>query len=388
MHKFASFVTTALELRPPLATFCWISALHQIVRPVLSRFRFERADRKTGYNMKRLDALDAARFLAFCGMVLVNFRIAAQVAPSSGWANAFIDALEGRAAALFVILAGIGIGRSTIKGDLLLRRATFLFVLGLINMTIFEADILHFYALYFVVGAAFLTRGPRALWIGAVAIVALSVIANLTFDYETGWDWATLTYADLWTVSGFLRNAVFNGWHPVLPWAAFLLIGMAIGRSELHTLCIQHRLIMWGFGAAVLAVFPHQLATDPDLVAYLGTASIPPGPFYIMAGAGSSCAVIGLLLKLWKKLESTPLAPVLAVPGRQALTLYMAHILIGMGILEEAGLLDGSLSANQILLYALLFCSLSAIYALVWSRWFKRGPLEALMRWLTEGKNP
>ena len=60
--------------------------------------------------MKRLEALDAARFLAFCGMVLVNFRIAAQVAPGNDWASTVIDLLEGRAAALFVILAGIGIG--------------------------------------------------------------------------------------------------------------------------------------------------------------------------------------------------------------------------------------------------------------------------------------
>ncbi|WP_254428700.1 MULTISPECIES: heparan-alpha-glucosaminide N-acetyltransferase domain-containing protein [unclassified Ruegeria] len=196
--------------------------------------------------MKRLDALDAARFFAFCGMVLVNFRIAAQVAPGNGWASTFVDALEGRAAALFVILAGVGVGLSSVPVSALLRRAAFLFVLGLINMTVFDADILHFYALYFVVGAAFLPSTTRGLWAGALVIVGLASAANLVFDYDRGWDWATLTYADLWTMSGFLRNTLFNGWHPVLPWAAFLLIGMAIGRSELNTICIQHRLIMWG----------------------------------------------------------------------------------------------------------------------------------------------
>ncbi len=338
--------------------------------------------------MKRLDALDAARFVAFCGMVLVNFRIAAQIEPTSGWATALIDALEGQAAALFVILAGIGIGLSTISAGLLLRRAAFLFAIGLVNMTVFDADILHFYALYFVVGAAFLTVAPRGLWLGAAAIVALATVASLAFDYDEGWDWISLTYTDLWTVQGFLRNALFNGWHPVLPWAAFLLIGMAIGRAELGTLCIQHRLIMWGFGAAVLATIPHTLVTEPDLVAYLGIASIPPGPFYIMAGTGSSCVIIGLLLKFWSVLDRTPLALVLAVPGRQSLTLYVAHILIGMGILEEAGLLDGSLSPDQIVIYALAFCGASALYALIWARWFKRGPLENLMRRVTQPNRP
>lgn len=334
--------------------------------------------------MNRLEALDAARFLAFCGMVLVNFRIAAQVAPGHDWASALVDALEGRAAALFVILAGIGIGLSSIRAGLLLRRAAFLFGLGLINMTVFDADILHFYALYFVVGAGFLTASGRGLWLGAFGIVGLAVLANLIFDYDRGWDWSTLTYTDLWTLPGFLRNALFNGWHPVLPWAAFLLIGMAIGRSQLHTICIQHRLIMWGFGAAVLALFPGMLVTDPDLVAYLGTASIPPGPFYILAGTGSACVVIGLLLKLWPRMERLRVGPALTAPGRQSLTLYMAHILIGMGVLEELGLLNGSLSAPQIVGYALLFCALSSGFALLWGRWFKRGPLEAVMRRVTD----
>lgn len=334
--------------------------------------------------MKRLEALDAARFFAFCGMVLVNFRIAAQVAPGQDWASNLVDALEGRAAALFVILAGIGLGLSNIPAGVLLRRAAFLFVLGLINMAVFDADILHFYALYFVVGAAFLSASGRILWLGALGIVALAVLANLIIDYEQGWDWSTLSYTDLWTLPGFIRNTVFNGWHPVLPWAAFLLIGMAIGQSQLHTICIQHRLIMWGFGAAVLALFPQRLVSDPELVAYLGTASIPPGPFYILASTGSACVVIGLLLKLWPKIEKLRLGPALTAPGRQSLTLYVAHILIGMGLLEELGLLNGTLSPPQIVVYALGFCALSSGFALLWFRRFKRGPLEALMRRVTE----
>ncbi len=334
--------------------------------------------------MKRLDALDAARFLAFCGMVLVNFRIAAEVAPGTDWASVLIDALEGRAAALFVVLAGIGIGLSRISAGLLLRRAAFLFVIGLMNMTIFDADILHFYALYFVVGAAFLTTSKRGLWLAALGILILTVFANLIFNYDQGWDWETLVYTDLWSLSGFIRNALFNGWHPVLPWAAFLLIGMAIGRSDLQALCIKHRLIMWGFGAAVLALFPQMLTSDPELAAYLGTDSIPPGPFYIMAGTGTACMVIGLLLKLWPMIERSGIATFLTAPGRQSLTLYMAHILIGMGLLEELGLLIGSLSAPQIAMYALYFCVLSSLFALLWFSKFKHGPLETVMRRLTE----
>ncbi|WP_372571314.1 DUF418 domain-containing protein [Ruegeria jejuensis] len=334
--------------------------------------------------MTRLEGLDAARYLAFCGMVLVNFRIAAEVAPGTGWASTLIDALEGRAAALFVVLAGIGVSLSRIAAGLLLRRAAFLFALGMVNMTIFEADILHFYALYFVVGAAFLTARPGLLWTGALGIVAAAFVAVSLFNYDAGWDWESLTYSDLWNLPGFLRNTVFNGWHPVLPWAAFLLIGMAIGRSDLRTLCIQHRLILWGLAAALAALIPQYLPQDPELALYFGTESIPPGPFYILAGTGTACVTIGLTLKLWPVIERLRIGRFLTAPGRQALTLYVAHILIGMGALDAFDLLDGSLSAPQIVAIALGFCALCSIYAVIWQKIFPRGPLEGLMRRVTE----
>lgn len=331
----------------------------------------------------RLHALDAARFLAFCGMVLVNFRIAAQVAPGADWASVLIDSLEGRAAALFVVLAGIGVTLGAPTAGVMARRAAFLFVIGVVNMTIFDADILHFYALYFLVAIPFLTRSTRPLWLGAFGIVLASILTHGVVEYDTGWDWDALVYTDLWTLPGFVRNALFNGWHPVLPWAAFLLIGMALGRSDLGKRCIQHRLILWGLAAALFALVPQFLTQDPELQALFGTESIPPGPFYILAGTGTACVTIGLTLKFMPALDRLRLSPLLTAPGKQTLTLYVAHILIGMGTLEELGLLDGSLSAPQITWIALGFAACTSIYALLWFRLFRRGPLEAIMRRLT-----
>ena len=57
----------------------------------------------------RLDGLDVVRFLAFAGMVLVNFRIVMEV---EGTSNG-VGFPEGRAAATFIVLAGVvlaGIG--------------------------------------------------------------------------------------------------------------------------------------------------------------------------------------------------------------------------------------------------------------------------------------
>ena len=334
--------------------------------------------------MTRLHGLDTARFLAFCGMVLVNFRVVTAPHAGNDWPTLITNALEGRAAALFVVLAGIGIALGQPTRGLLLRRALFLFVIGLINLTIFEADILHFYALYFVVATAFLTVPDRALWIGAIGIVTLGLIGLLTLNYEQGWNWDTLAYADFWTIQGFLRHSLFNGWHPLFPWAAFALIGMWIGRQPLRDTGFQRRLVVWGLIAAIVAFIPGALINDPELSELLGTASLPPGPLYILAGTGSSAAMIGAILLLTPKLDRLRLSLWLGTAGRQSLTLYMAHIVIGMGTLEALDLFDGALSAAQVFWISLGFCVLCALYCRIWALTFKRGPLEAMMRFSTE----
>ena len=332
----------------------------------------------------RLQGLDAARFLAFCGMVLVNFRIAAQVTPIDDWPSLLTNGLEGRAAALFVVLAGIGITLANVPPNLMLRRAAFLFVIGLANLTIFEADILHFYALYFVVAIPFVTAANQWLWRGVAAILIFSLIAQVVLDYEKGWNWDTLYYSDFWTLTGFLRHSFYNGWHPVFPWVSFLLFGMWLGRQELSCDKIHNRMIILGLSAAALSLIPGWLIQNPELIDLLNTTTLPPGPFYVLAGSGSATAVIGLILKIQPALAQQHIDRWFTAPGRQSLTLYVAHILLGMGTLEAIGRLDGSLTPIQIFGISLVFCIACSLYARIWNQKFKRGPLEMLMRWVTE----
>ncbi len=114
-----------------------------------------------------------------------------------------------------------------------------------------------------------------------------------------------------------------------------------------------------------------------------GLSPIPPGPLYLIAASASAAATIGAILILTPVLSKIGLTPWLARPGRQTLTLYVAHILLGMGILDELGLLDGSLSPDAIFTYSVGFCLICAIYALLWQKIQSRGPLEWVMRRLT-----
>lgn len=122
----------------------------------------------------RLEGLDLARFIAFVGMVIVNFKIAMGAENESGALSVLTSALEGRAAATFVILAGIGLGLAALREDHLqtvsvtVRRAVFLLVIGLLNSLIFDSDILHYYAFYFFFGVLLLPVRSRWLVTGAV----------------------------------------------------------------------------------------------------------------------------------------------------------------------------------------------------------------------------
>lgn len=346
---------------------------------------------KTNTSNHRLDGLDLARFIAFVGMVIVNFKIAMGAENQSGLLNVLTGAFEGRAAATFVILAGIGLGLSAMRKDYIqtvsvtFKRAAFLLVIGLLNSLIFDADILHYYAFYFLFGVLLLSVSSRWLVAFIVVLNVVFVAMVLALNYDAGWNWDDYTYAGFWTLKGFVRNLFFNGWHPVIPWLGFLLFGIVLGRAKLSQTATQHRLILFGVIAVAIAeglgtyMTGVLFAIDPELGVFATTEPVPPMPLYMLAGVGAGTATIGICLRFSAWFERNGILRVVTPAGRQTLTLYIAHILIGMGTLEAFGLLGGqSLSAS--VAAALLFCTIAVVYACVWSRFFKRGPIEAAMR--------
>lgn len=337
-----------------------------------------------------LAGLDLARYLAFVGMVIVNFTIVMGAEGGTGPARQIIELFEGRAAATFVVLAGLGLGLAHARTGATntrttLKRAAVLLVLGLVNMLVFPADILHYYAFYFLFGAWLLPLSTRAL-LWAVGLLNLAfVVLILTLDYDSGWAWDDYSYTGFWTPAGFLRNLLFNGWHPVVPWLGFLLFGVVLARLPLADPRTQRRLALAGLAAllggwALSAGLTRWLAPlGPELAELLTTAPIPPMPLYTLAGLGAASLTIGLCLLAERHLTAWGVLPQVAPAGRQTLTLYIAHILIGMGALEALGLID-SQTPDAALLAALLFCAAATLYARLWEPFVGRGPLEALLR--------
>lgn len=354
----------------------------------------------------RIDGYDFARAWAVFGMVLVNYRLVMSGEGEAGWLAAAVGMLEGRAAALFVVLAGVGLSLASNKArsegnraalrisrQRLWKRSFLLLVVGLAYTPVWPADILHFYAFYIALGACLLAVRDRILLVVAGGLVAAFVLLLLLFDYEQGWDFEAVTYLDLWTVEGMVRHIFYNGFHPVVPWAAFLLLGMWLGRQPVSEVAVRRRLL-WIAGGVWLAVelvsngamsyfteHPHGM-TPEDIAALMDTKPMPPMPQYMLSAGASAVVMIVLSVGFCLRWGEVRGVRLLRRTGQLSLTLYVAHVVLGMGVLEALGLLEGQSVAFAVGA-ALCFCLLGMVFAGLWLRHFKAGPLEALFRKLT-----
>lgn len=350
-------------------------------------------------SVSRIIGFDVARALAVIGMVLVNFKVV-MGAEDTGppWLNGVMGLLDGRAAATFVILAGVGLSlvsrRARLDNDTdgiashrttLLKRALFLFVVGLLYTPIWPADILHFYGVYIAIAAFLLTASDRLLWGGVVALTAGFLVLLLFLDYEAGWNWETLEYSGFWKPAGMVRHLFFNGFHPVIPWLSFLLIGMWLGRQDLRDDGERRRILVVSLTTAVLTETVSSgltMLVPGEHGLLFDTEPMPPMPLYIVAGATIAIVVILLCLEVTERFPQAAWFQPFVHAGQLALTLYVAHVVVGMGFLEIIGRLE-----QQTMPFAvtsgIIFSILAVLFAHQWRKRFARGPLEWGMRAFT-----
>ncbi|WP_202800345.1 DUF418 domain-containing protein [Nitratireductor aquibiodomus] len=124
---------------------------------------------------------------------------------------------------------------------------------------------------------------------------------------------------------------------------------------------------------------PLLASLDPDLAYLATTGPVPPMPLYMLAGMGMASFVVGVCLWLAELAAMAPFMRVVVPAGRQTLTLYIAHIMVGMGVIEALGMLGGQ-TLGVSFMASLFFCFVAVLFAWLWSRAFRRGPVEMLMR--------
>ena len=353
----------------------------------------------------RIIGFDLARALAVFIMVFVNFEMVLAEKESAGALAAFFGQLHGKGAALFVILAGVGMSLMVnsaracndlqkIRGTqiILFKRAIFLFVFGLLYLPLWPADILHFYGLYISIGALALRTSRRRLWIGIVTLVWIYPLILLLIDYDSGWDWQLVEYAEFWTPAGFIRNLFINGFHPVIPWLAFVFAGLWLGRQNLLKVVFRRQLLLISIAVFIATQFISSavlrsalssgLFSSEDAIALFGTQPMPPLPLYMISAISLSFVIIALCVVLSEKYRKRRWLINLVITGQMALSHYVTHVVIGMlAVYIMFG--ENSMSLLFTFFYALVFCMLSIGFSILWRKRYSRDPMSLLMRIIT-----
>jgi uncharacterized protein len=351
----------------------------------------------------RILGFDLARAYAIFGMFIVNFNIVFGSHNDESVIGQFLNLFNGNSSSMFVMLAGMGVALMTNRAEysvaerqklkaIVMKRGTFLFVFGLLFYNWWFADILHFYGSYLHIAALLLFVPKRFyLWAAGASILIFHLLL-FVIPYETGWNFETLQYAGFWTLAGFLRNTFYNGWNPVFPWIGFFLLGMWLGRLDWQNTRIKRNILLTGIGVfslvEILQMFANRGYFNEDFAFYLTADYIPPFLPFMLGTAGFSLILITVCIFIGEKFAESKWLEYFSKTGQMTLTHYVAHLTFGMIILSvmsgktDFNSINGndSISPMFILNYAILYYILSVIFSVMWSKRFKNGPLETLMR--------
>ena len=108
---------------------------------------------------------------------------------------------------------------------------------------------------------------------------------------------------------------------------------------------------------------------------------MPPLPIYMFNGIAISISIISACIIIGKRFSTNKILLALNKTGQLALTFYVAHVIIGMGIIdainpEKMGNYPIEFSVG----YALLFSLLCVLFATFWLKNRENGPIEWIMK--------
>jgi hypothetical protein len=315
--------------------------------------------------------LDLARALALVGMMATHILPSADADGIS-----FTQQVAGgRASALFAVLAGVSLAlmsggttpvrgreRSAVTAGLVTRAL----VIAGIGLLLGEVDsgiavILTYYGVLFLLGLPFLGLSARALvvWCAGWTVV-VPVLSHLLRPHLPSATYANPTLERLLDPVPLVTELTVTGYYPAVPWLAYLLAGMALGRSDLRRWGTTARVAALGAGLVVVAwTVSDALLDRPGVRRALRTTfegagfrgdldstlthglygTTPTGspwwlavrtphtatPFDLAQTIGSALLVIAVCLVVARMLPE--LTAVVAGAGAMTLTLYTAHVL-------------------------------------------------------------
>ncbi|MEU6799483.1 DUF418 domain-containing protein [Streptomyces neyagawaensis] len=394
-----------------------------------------------GPSMGRLVGLDLARALAVFGMYIVH--IAPMPSAGGNFGSWVYSLAEGRSSALFATLAGFSLmliaGRFEPKTGLAGRqakariaiRAVVLLALGtVLAMEYGDIIILAYYGVYFLLALLLVRQSAKTLAIIAAGIAL--VMPQLAFVLKV-WlsdsvQQSINAYDPLERLSTVgVLDLLLTGLYPTITWMAFVIAGMALARLDLTAATVQRRLAALGasltvgaYGLATLlggtsAVLsfgggggPSSGSGTGSMGSDAGTGSMGSGSGAGSMGSGSGgpvqsasdllgavshtgttldtigclgvaiLVIVGATVAIDRLPRLRRLAKPIITVGTMSLTAYVGHFLA-----QSAWPASGAGTTTSwvpVLTYILG----AIVFAAIWSRFFRRGPLEYLLNAATK----
>lgn len=282
--------------------------------------------------------------------------------------------VDGRPSILFAVVAGMALGivsggaeptslrRSDARWRLLIR-AALLIALGVVLWMLPSgiAIILDYYGVMFVLLIPLLFL-PRLALVAIAAVLLATALALREWLFAAG-----VPENEPWaTASDYL----LVGYYPALLWLPLLIVGLVCARCDLSA--TRTRVVMLVLGVLVSLVGYGAAAVVPGV-----TAAAHSGTLAELLGSGGLAValVAALLLAL-----TVGAAPFVAI-GRMPLTIYTGHVLVIAAFAElgPAGLFAPEVGIPLFVVLTVV----SAAVALLAMRARRRGPLEALLSYIS-----
>lgn len=363
-------------------------------------------------SLTRIEGYDFARALAILGMMIINVESTiADLGAGPSWLETCVTSLEGRAAPVFVILAGISVtlmsrrclavhdeGEVTAMRYSMLKRGLFLFVLGLFHRLTWLADILHYYGVYLIIGAGMITVSTRWIWLGILMAAATAAGYMIGFEVYQNLNWDQISHPAFHSGTEILRHIFLLGYYPVFPWIALFLFGMWFGRLDVRRPYFKRivggaGLLLFGGSHMIFSRFFEKLMEYAyihelySLVYLIDIDAFPATTLYLFSAAGTSLMVIAAGLAVVERYPGSGIVKDFITVGQFSLTLYVAHTVIGINGLELFGF-----GTHQPLIFSVIFSITFFIICLAgshcWKKHFTRGPLEWVMRYVSRSHRP
>ncbi|MFC0032610.1 heparan-alpha-glucosaminide N-acetyltransferase domain-containing protein [Micromonospora chaiyaphumensis] len=372
----------------------------------------------------RLLGLDAARGVALFGMIAVHSLPEADAAGRPTW---WYTTFAGRAAALFAVLAGVGIAlltdrrrvRLTDRSGTVAALAVRALAIGAIGLALGYADpslavvILPYYAVMFVLAIplVFLPTWLVA-FTGLVVAAGAPVLRQILLPQLAEPTYDNAAFAQLVHDPGALLTELsLTGEYPAVAWLAYLCAGLVIGRLTLTRLRVVVGLLGTGVAFAAGAAVASSLLLDryeglrqiwstqpksglnavetTELLTFGADGSTPTStwwwlavdaphtstPLDLLGTTGSAIALLAVMLLASRVVRPGPwrVISVLLVPlaaaGAMTLTFYTAHIMFINSDLDSFAPVPGYLAQGLAIV----------LIGTAWWATAGRGPLEGLV---------